>query len=427
MSKIFRLLLLLSICSLSSSTTWGEQDWPQWRGPNRDDMSSESGLLTTWPEGGPERVWMFEDCGVGYGGPAIVDNRIFIMGGRNNEAQLICLDASEGIELWHTKLGELYENDWGNGPRSTPTVDGEFIYALASKGDLICLSRADGSKVWSASLTELGGEIPNWGYAESPLIHGDMVLCTPGGDQGTIAAFDKRTGEVLWQSKDITDKAHYSSIVTMNVNGRETGVQLLEKQLVGFDLKDGALLWSEPWPGRVAVIPTPIVEGNQVYVSSGYGAGCMMLRIGDDFTPERVYDNKVLVNHHGGVIKLGDHLFGYSDKKGWVCQEFATGEQKWRDRDAFGKGAIAYADNHFYCLSEEGGEVALISPSTEGWEEQGRFTLDPQTELRKPRGMVWVHPVILNGRLYLRDQDLVYCYDVSTKKIAGRPTTGSSN
>ena len=422
LAAMFRSLLFFCC----ATTALADNDWPQWRGADRDDLSTESGLLRSWPEGGPQRLWMFEDCGIGYSGPAIVEGRLYLMGGRDGQAELICLDVGIGSELWHTRLGNYFENGWGDGPRSTPTVDGQLIYAMTATGNLVCLDREKGDIRWSVSMSELGGETPTWGYAESPLVFQNMVLCTPGGPQGTIAALDKRTGRVLWRTKDITDGAHYSSIVLMKVGKRLTGVQFLEKQLVGFDMRSGALLWSEPWPGRVAVIPTPIVRGDEVYVSAGYGSGCMKLRVNHDFTLEKLYENKYMTNHHGGVILLNGHLFGHSDRKGWTCQNFESGDRVWGDKKSLGKGAIAYADDHFYCLSETAGEVVLIHASTEGWQERGRFTLEPQTELRKPKGRIWVHPVIAGGRLYLRDQDLVYCYDVADKKLASQIPTSAT-
>jgi outer membrane protein assembly factor BamB len=175
----------------------------------------------------------------------------------------------------------------------------------------------------------------------------------------------------------------------------------------------------------VAVIPTPIVRGNQVYATSGYGAGCLLVTIGDDQSVERVYENKVMSDHHGGVILVGDHVYGHSDNKGWTCQDFATGKKTWQDKEVFGKGSIACANGLFYCLSEDEGEVALVAASTEGWLEQGRFKLEPQTDLRKPRGKIWTHPVVDGGRLYLRDQNLLYCYNVANKKLATRPVGGT--
>ena len=418
-------LLLLTVLFQNTSAATG--DWPQWRGPQRDDVSAESGLLASWPEDGPPRKWLFRNCGIGYAGPAIVEGRLYIMGGREGYAQLICLDTTDGRELWATNLGPIFENSWGDGPRSTPTVDGQLIYAMTAKGNLVCLRKDNGSVVWNQEMTDLGGRVPIWGYSESPLVFQDLVLCTPGGEQGAIVAMDKLTGEIRWRCEELTDMAHYSSIVLMQHGGKTAGVQLLETQLVGIALSDGKLLWSTPWPGSTAVVPTPLVRGNQVYATSSYGAGCKLLTIGNDFSVDVDYENKIMVNHHGGVILVEDHVYGYSDRKGWTCQDFATGEYVWRDKSSLGKGAIAYADDHFYCLSEDQGEVVLIDATTDGWQEKGRFVLKPQSELRKPRGRIWVHPVIAGGRLYLRDQDLVYCYDVSAQEVAARPVSATGN
>lgn len=389
--------------------------WPQWRGPERDDISEETGLLQEWPEGGPPRQWLFEDCGVGYGGPAIVDDRVYILGGRGEEELLLCLDAKNGQELWSVALGPLFINDWGDGPRSTPTIDGNFAYCMTAHGHLACVNIESNELVWKRTMEELGGNLEMWGFSESPLVHEGQVYCTPGGDQGALAALDKRTGDLVWQSSEITGPKHYSSIVLHEVHGRTTGVRLLQTEVVGFSLEDGSLLWSVPWPGRVAVIPTPIVWKACVYVTAGYGAGCMLIRIDDQFNAETVYENNVMVNQHGGAILLDDHVYGYSDGKGWVCQNIATGEMVWREREAFGKGALGYADNRFYCLAEDTGEVALIAASPDGWQVHGQFTLEPQTQIRKDRGKVWVHPVIADGRFYLRDQDLLFAFDVKAR------------
>ena len=411
-------VLLFSFASLAFIAA-AQAEWPQWRGPNRDDISPEKNLLQEWPEGGPPKIWMFENAGVGYSGPAIVGDRLYTMGARDGKEHLLTLDANSGEELDAVEIGDVLENNWGDGPRGTPTVDGDFIYALGAQGNLVCVERATGDVKWTKSMQDLGGSIPTWGYTESPLVYEGMVVCTPGGEQGAIAALDKKTGELLWQTKDVTTAAHYSSLVVRKgTNGPEL-VQLLADQIIGIDPKSGKVLWSSPWQGRVAVIPTPIVKDNMVYVTSGYGAGCKMIEIGDDGEPKEVYENKVMKDHHGGVILLGDHVYGHSDDVGWVCQELKTGDRVWREREALKKGAIGYADDRFYCLSEDEGEVVLIAASPEGWKEHGRFKLDPQTDQRKPAGRIWTHPVINNGKLYLRDQNLIYCYDVSEKGDAG--------
>jgi len=409
--------LLLSILTTLSSVS--ANDWPQWQGPHRDGMTEETGLMKSWPEGGPERVWLFENCGSGYAGFSIVGDKLFTMAGRDDKCQLIALDANTGKELWSVELGPMLENDWGNGPRSTPTVENGFVYALGGKGTLVCVRAKDRSEVWRTNLIDdLAGTEPNWGYAESVLLDGDLLLCTPGGKEGAIAALDKATGKVRWRATELDDTAHYSSILRAEINGQPKYVQLLEKRLVGVSPDDGRLLWQSEFPGRVAVIPTPIVQGNKVFATAGYGAGCTLVEISPENEATEVYDEKTrkrMKNHHGAVIRVGDYLYGHSDDVGWICMDFATGEQKWREREVLGKGAIAYADGMFYCLSEDDGQVALIDASPDGWQEHGRFTLDPQTKIRSDRGKIWTHPVVANGKLYLRDQDLVYCYDVKTK------------
>jgi outer membrane protein assembly factor BamB len=262
-------------------------------------------------------------------------------------------------------------------------------------------------------MESLGGRVPNWGYTESVLIDGNKLLCTPGGRKGAIAALDKRTGEVIWQSEELEDFAHYSSIVRGEFHGQPQYVQLLEKRLVGLATEDGGLLWEVAWPGNVAVIPTPIVHDNHVFATSGYGAGCMLVSISPQNEATKVYENKLMKNQHGGVIRVGDFAYGFSDDVGWLCLDFRTGERHWRERDALGKGAIGYADGKFYCIDQSEGQVVLIDASPEGWTERGRFTLSPQSEIRAPRGGIWVHPVIVGGKLLLRDQEFVYCYDVT--------------
>jgi outer membrane protein assembly factor BamB len=401
---------ILFLVLFAAASILRADDWPQWRGPKRDDLTKETGLLKEWPEGGPKRVWLYENAGNGYSGPAIVKGKLFTIGTRDNSEILLVLDANTGKELWTAKLGGAYENSYGGGPRGTPTVEGDKVYALSGKGDLACVNAADGKVVWTASMSALGGKVPTWGYAESVLVDGDRVVCTPGGSKGAIAALNKNTGEVLWQSKEFTDGAQYASIVPAKINGTDTYVQLTMQSIVGISPKDGKMLWKEPWPGRTAVIPTPIVRDNLVYVTSGYGVGCKQIRVKPDNSVEVVYENKVMKNHHGGVILVGDHVYGHADA-GWTCQDFKTGEQVWNDRK-FNKGAVGFADGMLYCVEEGSGTVALVEASPDSWKEHGRFKLDPQTKIRSPQGRIWTHPVISNGKLYLRDQDLIYCYDV---------------
>lgn len=404
--------LLAGTLLLGTSGALGA-DWPEWRGPKRIDHSPDTGLLKTWPAEGPKRVWLNEDVGLGYSGYSIVGDRLFTMGLRGDQEFLIALDAKTGRPVWETPAGAKYPNNWGDGPRATPTVDGAFVYSMGGQGTLICAQVADGKKVWEKSMSgDLGGKIQNWGYTESVLVSGDLIICTPGGSQGTMAALKKSNGEVAWRTTDLTDAAQYSSPILVQHAGKPQIIQLVEKRFFGVDPANGKVLWKQDFPpGRVAVIPTPIYRDGQVYVTAGYGAGCASIKIGTDQSVTELYANKVMKNHHGGVILVGDHLYGHSDQVGWVCQDFKTGAEVWASK-SLGKGAIHYADGMLYCLDEGTGDVALVEATPKAWTEKGRFKLNPQTTKRAREGRIWTHPVVVNGRLYLRDQELLFCYDV---------------
>jgi outer membrane protein assembly factor BamB len=408
-TRSLRELVVIAALTLSVANA---ADWPQWRGPSRNDRSPDTGLLKEWPKDGPKRAWLFDKAGLGYAGYSISSGKLFTMGLRDDQEYLIAIDTANGKELWAAEAGPRYPNNWGDGPRMTPTVDGDRIYAIGGQGLLICASATDGKVIWSKSLvTDLGGKLQTWGYTESPLIADKAVICTPGGSDGTMAALDKKTGELLWRTKDVTDEAQYSSPILVTHAGKPQVIQLVMKRVFGVDPANGAVLWQHEFPGRTAVIPTPIYKDGIVYVTAGYGVGCMAVQLGADNSVTPLYENKVMKNHHGGVVLVGDHLYGHSDGYAWVCQDFKTGKEVWAHK-GFGKGAIHYADGMLYCLDERTGEVALIEASTAGWNEKGRFKLDPQSSQRSPQGRIWPHPVVLDGKLYLRDQEYLYCYEV---------------
>ena len=388
------------------------QDWPQWRGPDRTDISTESGLLRSWPPEGPRLAWTFRDCGIGFSGPSVVGENLYTMGARGGVEQLLAIDRGKGRELWTLDVGKVFEARRGKGPRSTPTVSNGRVFALGAQGNLVCVDARSGQLIWKVLMSELGGVPSKWGYCESVLVDGQQVICTPGGPQGTVAALDAATGRVIWQTKQLQDPAQYSSPIVFGWNGIRQYAQLTMRSLFGISPSDGRILWKSDWPGRTAVVATPIYRDGRVYITSGYGVGCKQVRIGPDHEVSDVYSNKVMKNHHGGVILLGDHLYGYSDGRGWTCQDFATGEAVWSEKEKLGKGSIAYADGRLYCLGEDEGTVALIDASPSGWKEYGRFRLPEDSKLRKPMWRIWTHPVIVGGRLYLRNQDLLFCYDV---------------
>jgi outer membrane protein assembly factor BamB len=394
-------------------------DWPQWRGPDRNDISKENDLLKDWPKDGPQLLWTYSDAGAGYSGPSVVGDRLFSMGADEKQESVFCLDVKKGTKLWSEPVGDRLQNNWGDGPRCTPTVDGDFVYALAARGNLVCLQLADGKKVWEKSLTkDLGGNVPGWGYCESPLIDGNKVVVTPGGAKGAIAALDKKNGEVIWRSKGFTDGAQYSSLVVSNAGGIKQYVQMTGQSVAGVAADDGRLLWRHECKNPTAAVPTPVVDKDLVYSTSGYGAGCRLVEVtangNGSVKAQEKYANKDMSNHHGGVIKVGDYLYGYSENGGWMCQKFDDGKVVWKEKK-LGKGCLTCAGDRLYLYSQDDGTCVLIEPSPDGWKEHGRFKIPQQTKLPRKSGHIWTHPVVANGRLYLRDQELFFAFDVRAK------------
>lgn len=387
-------------------------DWSTFRGADRTDASRETGLLKQWPTSGPQKLWTSDKGGLGYSGFAVVGDTLYTAGSGEGKEFAVALDAATGALKWQTEVGDLLKNGWGDGPRATPTVDGGFVYCMSGQGNVVCLNAKDGKEKWRVSMTENGGKVPGWGYTESVLVDGDQVICTPGGDKGTLMAVDKTSGKVLWRSTDWTDGAQYASAIAADFGGKHQYIQLTMQHFAGVDAANGKVLWTVPFGGRTAVIPTPIFRDGQVFVAAGYGVGCKSVKLTGSAEPEFLYENQDLVNHHGGVILVGDYLYGFSDKGGWTCMDFKTGAVKWQEKSKLKKGAVHCADGMLYLLEEDSGTVVLIDASPTGWNEHGRFKLEPQTTQRNPKGKVWTHPVVSHGRLYLRDQELISCFNV---------------
>ena len=397
-------------------------DWPQWRGPHRDGHSAETGLLKEWPKEGPKRLWQVTDLGTGYATPAIVNGRIYVLANEGMENEFVqARDVKDGKKLWSTRLGNVGKPDQQPkfpAARSTPTVDGELMYVLGSDGDLACLETASGKVRWQKNIrTELGGKPGNWAYAESPLVDGGAVICTPGGSEATLVALQKKTGEVLWKcALPEGDEAGYASAQVLEVGGVRQYVQLVQKGLVGVEAKSGKFLWryGKATSRYNANIPTPVVVGDTVYVgSAGTGGGAVKLKAKDGgFEAEQLYFEAKLPTAIGGALKIGDHLFG-TTAQAMLCVDFATGQVKWEDR-ALGAASLCFAEGRLY-LHGENGDVALVEASAEGYRERGRFT--PPDQPKRAAGMekAWAYPVVAEGRLLIRDHASLWCYDVSAR------------
>jgi outer membrane protein assembly factor BamB len=404
--------MVAALLASVSAAPLAASDWPQWRGPNRDDLSTETGLLQQWPAGGPTLVWKATGLGAGHGGVSVAAGRVFTTGDKSESALALALDEAHGEVIWRTPIGK--SGGGPPGPRTTPTVDGSRVYVLGQSGDLVCLQAANGQVVWRKNLKQdFGGQCGGWQYSESPLVDGNRVVCTPGGSRGTMVALDKATGTLLWQTKDWTDSAEYSSPILETVGGLPQYIQFTGAHVVGVERATGKILWRAQRKGVTATVPTPVYYDNRVFVTSGYGVGCNLFEItkaGDDFQARQVYADKNMVNHHGGVVRVGEYLYGYSDGKGWVCQEFKTGKLVWKD-DGVGKGSLTYAHGHLYLRSEGGkGVIALVDATPDGYRERGRFDQPNRSSENS-----WPHPVVANGKLYIRDQDVLLCFDVKAK------------
>lgn len=399
------------------------RDWPQFHGPNRDSICHERGLLTEWPEGGPTCLWVLEGLGKGYSGLAIVGTRMFTMGDRLTEAeervqQVVAFDRNTRAELWATKVGPPFKD----GPRCTPTVVGDRVYALGTEGDLVCLDTATGKAHWRRNLVdEFGGKMMSgWKYSESPLVDGDRLFCTPGGADGAVVALDRHSGQVLWRCvlPDLgvkgADGAAYASAVIADIQGIRQVVQILGRGVVGIEAETGESLWGyNRIACNVANVTTPVVQGNYVFVTTAYNTGSALLEImrqGDRFHAEELYflKGRDFQNHHGGVVLADGNLYGGNGNNSGhpTCIDLATGEICWSERSpARGSASVLFAEGHVI-LRYDRGDVVLVEATPQAMRVKGHFTAV------KGDGAAWAHPVIHQGRLYLRHGDLLACYDL---------------
>jgi hypothetical protein len=409
--------LVLALCALAAMSPQAakpaisDSGWAQWRGPNRDGISPDTGLLKQWPSGGPPLAWKASGIGTGYSSVSFAGDRLFTMGELDGRGKLLALNLADGKILWSADVGGPGGNR-GAGPRSTPATDGKLVIGLGQQGDLVCVNAADGKEVWRKSLPrDFGGRMMSgWGFSESPLLDGDLVVCTPGGSRGTLLALKKESGQTVWQCAEVQDRAAYSSVVPVEIGGVRQYVLLTDSTVAGVAAKDGKLCWRAPRRGETAVVDTPIYHDGIVFVSSAYRVGCNAFSVtaaGGQFKAEQIYSGQQFSSHHGGAIRVGDHVYGLGDGR-MKCVELKTGKLVWENRGV-GKGSIAYADGHFVCRGE-GGPVALVEATPAGYREKGRF------DLPKSGGdAAWPHPVIFGGRLYIRDWELLHCYDVKAK------------
>jgi outer membrane protein assembly factor BamB len=398
-------------------------DWPQWRGPQRDGISHETGLLQQWPSKGPELLWKLNNIGRGYSTPAIANGRLYLLASEGMESESVeAFDAKTGNRIWSTRLGNVglpKQQPPFPTARSTPTVEGDYLYALSSDGDLACLDVKTGSARWKKNLlTDFGGKTAPWAYAESPLIDGDALICAPGGSNATVIALRKTTGEVLWKCPlSEGDDAGFSSAIVVDVGGIREYVRLLGKGLVGIEASTGRFLWrySKPISKFDANIQTPVASGEYIFCSStGTGGGLVRLKVQDkQVAAEQVYFGPEYQTAIGGVVKIGNYLYG-ANGDFLLCTEFTTGQIKWKER-ALGATSLCYADGRLY-LHGENGDVGLVEPTPESYREIARFTPSDQPQHINSMEKAWAYPVVADGRLYIRDNNVLWCYAVGSAR-----------
>lgn len=411
-ARIALILPVTAVCVLSLSTAVSNHaldDWPQWRGVNRDGKSSERGLLKSWPQGGPSLAWRTSGAGDGYSSFAVAGGKLYTMGARGGTEYIMAFDEATGKKLWEVAHGARFRNDRGDGPRATPTVEGNRLYAYGASGDLAAMDAATGKAIWKINvLKQFGGGNITWGLSESPLVLQDRIIVNAGGPNASVVAVNKSNGQVLWRSQG--DEAGYSSAIFHEVGGIPQAVVFTGERALGVDTRDGRLLWSyDRVSNRTANIATPIARGNHVFLSSDYGTGAALLELrpnGKSIDAREVYFTNEMRNHHASSVLVGEHLYGFSSHI-LTAMTFDSGQVAWRDRSV-GKGSVIFADDRLYLFSENG-VVGLAEANPSSYREHGRF------QLRTGSLPTWSHPVVANGKLFLRDQDTIYAYDVRAK------------
>ena len=407
--KCFRrwLLIFTGFALAGSFAVLAEDtDWPQYRGPNRDGVSSETGLLDQWPEGGPKELWR-TSLGQGFSGISISGGRIYTMFGEGSDEFVVCLEGATGQEIWRRRTGSNFKDRFGDGPRSTPTVDGELVFVLGARGALLALGATDGQPVWSRDLPgEFGAETPRWGYSSAPLVEDKLLLVDVGGQRGSsVVAFDKKTGKEVWRSQN--DKAGYSAPLAMTVSGQRQVVFFTGTTLVSLSPEDGTLLWKQAWKTSYDVnAATPIfIPPDRVFVSSGYDVGAAVYRVkvdGQQAEVEEVWHNREMKNKFSSSVLHEGHLYGF-DEKTFKCIDAATGETQWKFR-GLGHGSLLFADGHLVVLGDDG-TLVLVEATAEAYREKGRAQVFD--------GKTWTVPTLSGGKLYLRDEKQLVSLDVS--------------
>ena len=378
-------------------------EWAQWRGPNRDGISSETGFLKNWSPEGPKVLWHIP-FGAGYSGISIAQGKVYTMCAEGDDEFVICLDASDGTEVWRFRSGAKFTEQRGDGPRSMPTVHEDSVFALGAEGKLYALDASDGTKLWTHNFVEeFDSKIPTWGFSSSPLIEGDLVLVEAGGKDGkSIVAFDRKSGDVVWTTH--TDEVGYSSPIAIDFGGVRQIIFLTSKTLVSVAPEDGQIYWKYPWPEGINIATPIFIPDDKVFISASYDKGAVLLKMtadGNGIGIEEVWKSRVMKNHFNSSVLQGGYLYGF-DNAILTCIEANTGEEQWRQR-GFRKGSLLLADGYLIILGEAG-KLALAEANPSKYNEKARFQLFDDK--------CWTVPTLAGGKLYIRNQKEMVCLDL---------------
>lgn len=403
-----------------------ESYWPVFHGPKLDNMSQETGLLKSWPSSGPTLLWKNDEIGSGisgYSSVSIADGLIYISGntkeGNDEYSTVFCLNEKDGKILWTYNNGPAWKDARVYpGTRSTPTIDGDYVYDESPLGQVVCLEKKTGKKVWDINiLGTFEGQNIQWALAESVIIDGDNLICAPGGNQASVVALNKKTGKVVWTAPSVNQKAGYATPMIFEFEGTRIITVMNQKGGLGVDAKTGKLLFQFPHETRFDINATiPYYFDGHLFITSGYGTGAELLKLtkkGEEIQCQQVWENKSFDNQHGGIVAFDGYVYGttMNYKRGvWVCVRLSDGKIMWEDKGP-GKGSCSFAEGMIYGMSETDGTVALFKATPEKYEEKGRFQLPDDGE-----GMFWAHPVICGQKLYLRRSHILYCFDIAEKK-----------
>jgi len=399
-----RLGRVAMVLSAFVSLAAAEGEWPTFRGANHDGKSPDTGLLKEWPAGGPKLLWKTSGIGQGFSGAAVSGGMIYTTGNVNNRLVIFALDG-EGQVKWKVDHGPAWTKN-KPGARGTPTIDEGSLYLLGDTGILGCYDAGTGKRKWFKEASALGGKPGTWGYAESPLILDNLVIFKPGG-KNCIVALDKKTGKGAWASSGFSADPQYSCCLPFTFEDKPMLVTGTSGGLVCVSAKDGSLLWSNGFcAGNTANCPTPAYADGYVFWANGYNKGGICMKLGPGGKASEAWKTDDMVCHHGGYVIHERYVYG-NNGNGWACLELATGRKAW-DEKAVGKGSLCWADGMLYLFSETKGQAALATCSPKGLEIKGRVQVDGE-------GPSWAHPVVIGGRLYLRYDTTLYCFDVKAK------------